>query len=404
MLHLNLPNSPEKIAALLASWRHGVDIGQTWSLCFPSKIFISPQLLAMLTSWGLEMHRRGVSFSVIGDAETCRYLDRMGFQESIGAQALGVNKNVEAGRFIPLFLIDSSASQTRAVDTLCEIVLRQFENARTLLPSFEWAVNEITDNIFIHSQSATPGVVSAQYYQSRHELEIAVVDQGLGLLGTLGSSRNAADERDAIKLALTRGLTRDPSVGQGNGLAGTELIMKRNAGSLRLWSCGTMVQINEKGRRFSEVPNVNGVGLVLTFDVRHPIDLSETWLGQPNYTYIDREAEKLEDSGAVLSVVGECESVGSREPARRLRNKIMAMMPELSEQPIVFDFDGCRAPSSSFFDELFGRMALEMGLETFQRRCSIRGLDSSLIDRANVVIDQRVRQGDSLPNWEDSEE
>ncbi len=193
-------------------------------------------------------------------------------------------------------------------------------------------------------------------------------------------------------------------LGQGNGLAGTELIMKRNAGALRLWSCGTMVQINEKGRRFSEVPNVNGVGLVLTSDVRHPIDLSETWLGQPNYTYIDREAEKLEDSGAVLRVVGECESVGSREPARRLRNKIMAMMPELNDQPIVFDFDGCRAPSSSFFDELFGRMALEMGLETFQRRCSIRGLDGSLIDRANVVIDQRVRQGDSLPNWDDSDE
>lgn len=145
---------------------------------------------------------------------------------------------------------------------------------------------------------------------SRHELEIAVVDQGLGLLGTLGSSRNAADERDAIKLALTRGLTRDPPVGQGNGLAGTELIMKRNAGSLKLWSCGTMVQINDKFRRFTEVPNVNGVGLVLTFDIRHPIDLSETWLDQSNYTYIDREAEKLEESGAVLRVTDECESVG----------------------------------------------------------------------------------------------
>ena len=62
----------------------------------------------------------------------------------------------------------------------------------------------------------------------------------------------------------------------------------------------------------------------------------------------------------------------------------MAMMPELSEQPIVFDFDGCRAPSSSFLDELFGRMALEIGLETFQRRCSIRSLDGSLIDRATL--------------------
>jgi anti-sigma regulatory factor (Ser/Thr protein kinase) len=300
-------------------------------------------------------------------------------------------------------LIDSGASQSRAVDTICDVMLRQFENARMLLPSFEWAVNEVTDNILIHSQSPTPGVISAQYYQSRHELEIAVVDQGLGLLGTLGPSQNAKDERDAIQLALTRGVTRDTSVGQGNGLAGTELIIKRNAGSLRLWSCDSMVQINAKSRKFSAVPNVNGVGLVLKFNVRNPIDLAETWLGQPSHTYIDREAEKLEDGGAVVRIVNECESVGSREPARRLRNKFMAMLPELSQQSIVFDFDGCRAPSSSFLDELFGRMALQMGLAAFQRRCSIRGLDGSLIDRANVVIDQRVRQGDSLPDWEDAD-
>jgi anti-sigma regulatory factor (Ser/Thr protein kinase) len=403
MPYLNLPVSVDKIASLLASWRHNVDTDATWHLCFPSNIFISPRLLAMLTSWALEMQGRGVQFSVMADDETRRYLDRMEFQAIVGAQKLGVRKKVEAGRFIPLFLIDSGASQSKAVDTLCDVILRQFENARLLLPSFEWAVNEITDNILIHSQSKTPGVISAQFYPSRHELEIAVVDQGLGLLGTLGPSQQAKDERDAIQLALTRGVTRDSSVGQGNGLAGTELIIKRNAGSLRLWSCGSMVQVNAKARKFTAVPIVNGVGLALTFDVRNPIDLADTWLGQPSHTYIDREAEKLEDGGAVVHIVNECESVGSREPARRLRNKFMAMLPELSEQNIVFDFDRCRAPSSSFLDELFGRMALQMGLYAFQSRCSIRGLDGSLIDRANVVIDQRVRQGDNLPDWDDAD-
>lgn len=403
MPYLKFSTSVDKTAAVLASARSGMDACGIWYLCFPQNAFVSPRLLAMLTSWALEMQGRDVQFAVIADDETSRYLDRMNFQSIIGAQKLGVRKNVEAGRFIPLFLIDSGASQSKAVDTLCDVMLRQFENARMLLPSFEWAVNEITDNILIHSQSKTPGVISAQYYPTRHELEIAVVDQGLGLLGTLGPSQNAKDEREAIELALTRGVTRDTTVGQGNGLAGTELIIKRNAGSLRLWSCDAMVQINAKSRKFVAVPSVNGVGLALKFDVRNPIDLADTWLGQPSHTYIDREAEKLEDGGAVVHIVNECESVGSREPARRLRNKFMAMLPEVSEQSIVFDFDGCRAPSSSFLDELFGRMALQMGLDAFQRRCSIRGLDGSLIDRANVVIDQRVRQGDSLPDWEDAD-
>lgn len=398
---LEIPDGLDALAAKLAAWR-GRDPGNDlWTLFIPRGRFVTPRMLAMLTSWALEMRARGVSFAVMGDGDTCAYLDRMGFQGIIGAQAIGIPHRVEAGRFIPLFLIGTSDQQGQAVDALCELMLRQFENARELLPPFEWAVNEITDNILIHAQSSTPGVVSAQYYPGRHELEIAIVDQGLGLLGTLGPSHGARDERHAIELGLTRGLTRDPAVGQGNGMAGTELIVRENRGTMLLWTGGTRVLSTPGGRRFAPLPTVNGVGMVLRLDVRNLIDLSQTWLGERHFTYIDRQVEELEEGGFLILVGRECESVGSREPARRLRNRLMAMLPDLGDQPLIFDFSDVRDPSSSFLDELFGRIALQIGLEAFTRRCSLEGLSAASIDRANAVIHQRVTHGDALPNWED---
>jgi hypothetical protein len=75
--------------------------------------------------------------------------------------------------------------------------------------------------------------------------------------------------------------------------------------------------------------------------------------------------------------------------ATPLRRKIEAMLPEM-EEPLTLDFDGIRSASSSFLDELLGRLAAGIGPEEFQRRIRIANAPRVITDMANVVVAQRL--------------
>ncbi len=84
-----------------------------------------------------------------------------------------------------------------------------------------------------------------------------------------------------------------------------------------------------------------------------------------------------------------CSTTGTRPPAERLRRKILALLPEM-EEPLVVDFGGVERASSSFLDELLGRLADHLGPEDFARRLEVKGMNQALRSMANVVIRQRL--------------
>jgi len=376
-----IPVIARKLSALRRSDIRNCNI----TLCI-ARTILTPAVITMLASWVLEMKQRGISFSLMAQNNTQKYLGAIGLDQIIAG---GKRKSSLLGPalLLPLRMVYDFGDQMLAIDELCEFVLKQFSNARELLPAFEWAVNEITDNVFIHAQSPTPCVISAQYFPVNRQFEIALVDQGIGLLGTLGPSHGAQNEKEAIDMALKRGLTRDTKIGQGNGLAGTERIAELNNGEVMIWT-GQAAMIKTEERHYSRFAPCNGVGIVLRLNVDVPVDLGTTWIGQRPYTYIDRCSEEI-DNGSAIIVSKECGSVGSRDPARRLRNKIIAILPD-THHPITLDFSGCRDPSSSFLDELFGRLIGEIGINAYQSKIRIEGLKNTMLDRANVVIHQRL--------------
>jgi hypothetical protein len=78
-----------------------------------------------------------------------------------------------------------------------------------------------------------------------------------------------------------------------------------------------------------------------------------------------------------------------RGPAQRLRERISQELLEYSA-PLTLDFSAVKDATSSFLDELLGRLAREMGSDAFHKRLVIVGM-SELIERmANVVIQQRL--------------
>ena len=101
------------------------------------------------------------------------------------------------------------------------------------------------------------------------------------------------------------------------------------------------------------------------------------------------EAERIIDHG--IRIATQCSNTGTRPPAERLRRKILTLLPDL-DGPLVLDFTGVRSASSSFLDELLGRLAKHLGREEFHRRVRVIGMEPLVKQMADVVVGQRMNR------------
>jgi hypothetical protein len=366
----------------------------------PQKCHIPPAGLAVLGAWCQQSASLGREIKFAADGalmnSRLRYMARMNLL-AVAGQVVeeDFERHPEAGRFLPLHIIRDSKDCWKAICALGDMVLHQFENSRAFFPALEWAVNEVMDNVHIHSESRTPGVVCAQYYPSKYSLEVGICDMGRGIRSSLQEAiPDLQSDHEAISKALLRGVTRNPEIGQGNGLAGTLDVVKANRGTFYLWSarsCWRMGGGEEKPA--VELAPVIGTAIHIRMDVRNPVDLGQTFIGagliDPNEsTFLNAAEEQAVKDG--IHVRSECDHVGARAPATALRRKIETIMVGVVSEKIVLNFTGVAGASSSFLDELLGRLVARVGTEDFNRRFLIVGLAPDLRQMADVVIQQRL--------------
>jgi len=286
-------------------------------------------------------------------------------------------------------LVGGDSDVQPAVDGICEVVARQFDNAREFLPALEWAVQEMVDNIITHADSPVPGVVIAQYFPKKHRLAVAICDMGRGLKRALEQSFELWSHGDAITKALEKGVTRSKEIGMGFGLAGTLQISRLNGGRFWIWTGDASCFLAGDSRRFRPLPTAPGTGVAFTLDTRRPVPMTKTFMGEPTQTYFETQSEKVAELGG-LRVLDEVASTGTRRSARALRRKVEGILPEM-DRPLVLDFDGVARTTSSFLDELLGRLVASLGAEDWRRRVRIQGLRPEFQALANTVIHERIR-------------
>ncbi|MFC1467799.1 STAS-like domain-containing protein, partial [Verrucomicrobiota bacterium] len=371
---------------------------------FGDDAFLKMDVVAFLCSWCLHLQQQGVAVEVTGTGDAVLYLARMNFNRLLHLSEPTMHRNPADGRFIPIRLVANDDDVKTAVDAVCELAIHQFEGAVAFVPAMEWAVNEIVDNIRIHSQSTTPGVVCAQYYPQQHRLDVAICDMGIGLKASLDGAHaeyNLLDHTDAITHATTRGVTRDSNVGQGNGMAGTLEIAKQNGGEFHIWTGDSLFNLKAGESSFDQIPYLQGTGILFSLDTNRSVDLSQTWIGEATFTYIDAMAEEATEKGG-LNIAQKCASTGSRPPAKALGRIIRSILPEL-DSPLVLDFSDVKSASSSFLDELLGRLIKELGEDTFNAKIQLQGMNDITRKMANVVIGQRLHPESIRPPQKASE-
>ena len=357
------------------------------TLTLGPKVFFDPSGLATLAAWGARHRGAGGTVTVEGDPQQIAYLSRMNVLDALGVPRAETGpRRASDGRLVEAMALH--APDGRFTDAVCDLVLHHFDDARAFLPALEWAVNEVSDNVHIHAQGATPAYACAQFYPRRHRLDVAVVDAGRGLRASLAESFEVPDDGTAIDLAMQRGVTRSLEVGQGNGLAGARQIAQVNRGGFSIWTGTHRHRENKDGAKPPRIiPTWAGTGVRLTLDTRRPVDLRQTFIEGTSLSFVDALAERLEDDG--LDIAASCSHFGARPPATRLRRKVRTLL-ESMEEPLTLDFSGVPTASSSFLDELLGRLVDELGATAFHQRVRVAGANEAVARRANVVISQRM--------------
>lgn len=268
-----------------------------------------------------------------------------------------------------------------------------------VLNALELCLNEISDNILIHSkrdeEKSPSGLVMTQYHKSAGRIAISVYDQGIGIPASLARGGITFDNtEDAILRSMQAGVT--DGKGAGNGLWLLKSIVEQGRGSLEIVSDGvrySMIHREDSTAReaFSKSLSLtDGTTLVdFQLDVNQPIELDEV-LGPNGFTDLWMEAREEDWDGTVvrLNIAKEANGLGSRFDGSSFRNLVLNVMA--SVQTVILDLSDTNIISLSFADEVVGKLIDEIGPGPFRERVRIEQANESCRTIIRTIISQHA--------------
>lgn len=297
---------------------------------------------------------------------------------------------------VPATQFTSAKGQQETVDELIKTLLGNVDGlTRKQFQAIEWVLNEVTDNVLNHAESSVGGLVQLSMLQSSTRLiELVVVDAGIGIPNSLRTTRPKLADHEALECALREGVTRDKRIGQGNGLFGTFQICEKSAGRLRIDSgYSTLLFGHEDGLhlRNDSVPyEGTTIDLQVGLGTESVLELALIFGGKEHtpsdHIELKYESDDLKYVDFVLCE--ETSSFGSRIAARPIRTKLSNLISMCPTERIRVSFRDIRIVSSSFADEVFGRLFVELGPLTFMQRLEFVSID----DTVRVLVDRAISQ------------
>lgn len=166
-------------------------------------ISIHPVVLTMVAALGLTMDPRSISINNL-QAKSKHYLERMGLFRLLNIQSeIKITEHEPAGRFIPLSRIVNDDGLKHFLNDMVPLLHLEPHHAEPI----KYIISELVRNVFEHSCSKDGAIACAQFYQKSNTIRIGIVDTGIGIKKAINVSHKASSDIEAIKLALTPGIT-----------------------------------------------------------------------------------------------------------------------------------------------------------------------------------------------------
>ncbi len=300
---------------------------------------------------------------------------------------------------VPATNFTNADEQQKAVNRIVNAILGAIPDIeRKELAALEWSVNEITDNVLNHAKSKIGGLVQVSTFQrARKRVEYIVADAGVGIPATLRETHPTfTSDADALDHAIREGVTRDKKVGQGNGLFGSYQICSHSKGFFQVESGhGKLLFTAKDGLHVSseKVP-YEGTLVVAQIDFSVPGLLEEALkFGNKVHSpldFVETHYEQDASEDVLFRMREESHSFGSRIAGAPIRNKLKNLARMCPEQKICIDFSGVPLVSSSFADEVLGKLFVEMGPLAFMQRFELRNIELTVKQLVDKAIAQRM--------------
>lgn len=312
-------------------------------------------------------------------------------------------------RHLAIVHLKSADAQHRSVSETIDLLMRSTSLNASILDAFRWAYNEISGNIFDHSNSNIGGFVQLDIHHATNRLALCVCDPGDGILKSIKSAglhHNITGDLEAIQHAIRRGFTSNPEKNQGNGLAGSLGLAKAFKGRLAVRSgSGLMVWENNSNTPVLENNNeaMYGTMIDLQMDMNLSIDnIGEIITGEPEtsyepYSVITDGYLDLESNTLTISMKDETFGFGNRQAGIQMYNKCKNLTAN-SQYNLTINWTDVPLIASSYADEFIGKLYADIGPIDFSTKVNLIGMDRTTKHILNSVMRQRISQREH-PNY-----
>lgn len=294
-------------------------------------------------------------------------------------------------RHVPVVSFRTGSEQFDAANRMIDAVLASLPGlTRHDLGALEWAINEVSDNVLAHAESPVGGLVQLSAFSEQRRVELTVADAGVGIPETL---RQALPElfpdSRALEKAVQEGVTRSKAIGRGNGLFGTLEIARVSNGYIHIHSGYGRLHCEDDRLALDDdkIP-FHGTLVVVSLDCADPGALGRAlrFDGEQHEPLDLVDMRFATDDGDIQFVISrDSPSIGSREAGEAFRNKIENLLEMRPDARLVLDFTGTAIISSSFADEVVGKLFAKLGPLGFMSRVVLKGVSPTvrgLLDRA----------------------
>jgi anti-sigma regulatory factor (Ser/Thr protein kinase) len=169
----------------------------------PKWITVHPANLVLTAALAIKTGRTNTHVTGLVP-DTGRYLDRMGLYGLTSTPSPFIyHKKEEAGRFIPIQVIKNADDQSRFITDIIPLLHLSEPNAKIV----KYIIGELVRNVLEHAYTNQGAIVAAQYYKKTNRVSIGICDIGIGIWQSMHQSWHPKTDIDAIKLALTPGIT-----------------------------------------------------------------------------------------------------------------------------------------------------------------------------------------------------
>lgn len=279
------------------------------------------------------------------------------------------------------------------VNSYLDFVSKSARCQNGVIQGLEWCLNEIMDNVLQHANT-TYGYVMGQIHSESQHIAICIYDCGQGIFNSLRNSvHTPTDTVDAITIALQEGITRDKSIGQGNGMWGLNNIVRSNSGLLNITSGSGFISIRaDETKTSNQVPFLSSSNNCTTVDFQIDFDkgisIAEALGGHEPTNF---RIENLEDekNNLIYKLAEKTSGTGTRQSGVAIRNEVINISNQTT-QVIVLDFNGVSLISSSFADEFIGKLVIEFGFVGFIQRFRLIGMNETIQAITNRSVYQRI--------------